>query len=135
MNWTMPYPWRSRSDSVRRINMSREPGNESFFCALRPIPRILSLQPRDYGSQVQIGEPRAGGESPWRVLPLVDNSLRPVYLAGYCRKAGGDLVGGETPCSPSGSRFAAVLREAYHSYEAWISVTRVRDVRIGGKVD
>src|SRR5215470_3830414 len=44
MNWTMPYPCRSRSDSVRRINMSSEPGNESFFCALRPIPRILSLQ-------------------------------------------------------------------------------------------
>ena len=44
MNWTIPYPCRSRSDSVRRINMSSEPGNESFFCALRPIPRILSLQ-------------------------------------------------------------------------------------------
>src|SRR5258705_11910251 len=57
MNWTMPYPWRSRSDSVRRINMSSEPGNESFFCALRPIPRILSLRRRDYPSQVQIGEP------------------------------------------------------------------------------
>src|SRR5580692_7820511 len=57
MNWTMPYPWRSRSDSVRRINMSSEPGNESFFCALRPIPRILSLLRRDYASQVQIGEP------------------------------------------------------------------------------
>src|SRR6266404_4320456 len=57
MNWTMPYPWRSRSDSVRRINMSSEPGNESFFCALRPIPRILSLRRRDYASQVQIGEP------------------------------------------------------------------------------
>src|SRR5712692_10005677 len=57
MNWTMPYPWRSRSDSVRRINMSSEPGNESFFCALRPIPRILSLPRRDYASQVQIGEP------------------------------------------------------------------------------
>src|ERR1035438_9952425 len=56
MNWTMPYPWRSRSDSVRRINMSSEPGNESFFCALRPIPRILSLRRRDYASQVQIGE-------------------------------------------------------------------------------
>src|SRR4051794_40970658 len=54
MNWTMPYPWRSRRDSVRRINMSREPGNESFFCALRPIPRILSLQRRDDASQVQI---------------------------------------------------------------------------------
>jgi hypothetical protein len=40
----MPYPCRSRSDSVRRINMSSEPGKESFFCALRPIPRILSLQ-------------------------------------------------------------------------------------------
>src|SRR5712692_5948098 len=57
MNCTMPYPWRSRSDSVRRINMSSEPGNESFFCALRPIPRILSLRQRDYASQVQIGEP------------------------------------------------------------------------------
>src|SRR5438093_5200742 len=57
MNWTMPYPWRSRSDNVRRINMSSEPGNESFFCALRPIPRILSLRRRDYASQVQIGEP------------------------------------------------------------------------------
>src|SRR5882762_6532095 len=57
MNWTMPYPWSSRSDSVRRINMSSEPGNESFFCALRPIPRILSLRRRDYASQVQIVEP------------------------------------------------------------------------------
>ena len=57
MNWTMPYPWRSRSDSVRRINMSSGPGNESFFCALRPIPRILSLRRRDCASQVQIGEP------------------------------------------------------------------------------
>src|SRR5262249_39365787 len=56
MNWTMPYPWRARSDSVRRINMSSEPGNESFFCALRPIPRILSLRRRDYLSQVHIGE-------------------------------------------------------------------------------
>src|ERR1700731_2097891 len=53
----MPYPWRSRRDSVRRINMSSEPGNESFFCALRPIPRILSLRQRAYASQVQIGEP------------------------------------------------------------------------------
>src|ERR1041385_8501746 len=79
MNWTMPYPWRSRSDSVRRINMSSEPGNESFFCALRPIQRILSLRRRDYASQIQIGEPlapqddfgvltRAGCESLWRAL-------------------------------------------------------------------
>jgi hypothetical protein len=44
MDWTVPYPCRSRRDSVRRINMSSEPGNESFFCALRPILRILSLQ-------------------------------------------------------------------------------------------
>src|SRR5690349_10727392 len=36
--------------------MSSEPGNESFFCALRPIPRILSLRWRIYASQVQIGE-------------------------------------------------------------------------------
>ncbi|HSU33236.1 MAG TPA: hypothetical protein VLJ11_18565, partial [Bryobacteraceae bacterium] len=40
-----------------RINMSSEPGNESFFCALRPMPRILSLRRRDYASQVQVGEP------------------------------------------------------------------------------
>src|SRR5215472_2921765 len=52
MNWTMPYPWRSPRDSVRKINMSSEPGNESFFFALRPIPRILSLQRRAYPSQV-----------------------------------------------------------------------------------
>src|SRR5260370_35121858 len=37
--------------------MSSDPGNESFFCALRPIPRILSLRRRDCASQVQIGEP------------------------------------------------------------------------------
>src|SRR6267378_2848786 len=57
MNWTMPYPWSSRSDSVRRINMSSEPGNESFFCALRPIPRILSLRRRDETNQVKICKP------------------------------------------------------------------------------
>src|SRR5262245_23331687 len=54
MNWTMPYPWRSRTDSVRRINMSREPGNESFFCALRPIPRILSLRRCDDGVKFSV---------------------------------------------------------------------------------
>src|SRR5260370_18715677 len=57
MKRTMPQPWRSRRDRVRRINMSSEPGNESFFCALRPIPRILSLRRREYASQIQIGEP------------------------------------------------------------------------------
>src|SRR5580704_1697644 len=56
MNWTMPYPWRARSDSVRRINMSSEPGKESFFCAFRPIPRILSLRRRYCASQVQVRE-------------------------------------------------------------------------------
>ena len=44
----------------RRINMSSEPGSESFFCSLRPIPRILSLQGRDCASQVQIGAPSRG---------------------------------------------------------------------------
>src|SRR5579872_5682811 len=44
MNWAIPYPCRLRSDSVRRINMSSEPGSESFLCALRPILRILSLR-------------------------------------------------------------------------------------------
>ena len=89
MNWTMPYPWRLRSDSVRRINMSSEPGNESFFCALRPIPRILSLRRRDYASQVQIGEPSrrktisgvltgAGCESLWRALPRSTIGLGPI---------------------------------------------------------
>src|SRR5947209_8638632 len=53
MNWTMPYPCRSRSDSVRRINMSSEPGNESFFFAFRPIPRILSLASEARGSQAE----------------------------------------------------------------------------------
>jgi hypothetical protein len=57
MNWTMPYPCRARSDSVRRINMSSEPGNESFFCALRPIPRILSLWDEITRVKFQIGEP------------------------------------------------------------------------------
>src|SRR5260370_40847254 len=52
----MPYPWRSRRDSVRSINMSSEPGNESFFCALRPILRILSLPPRDYSTEYQGGK-------------------------------------------------------------------------------
>src|SRR5437762_13524891 len=97
----MPYPWTSRSDSVRRINMSSEPGNESFFCALRPIPRILSLRRRDYASQVQIGEPcaqddlgvltRAGCASLWGALPLATmatselnwrKALRAIRLSG-----------------------------------------------------
>src|SRR5438552_3481148 len=79
----MPYPWRSRRVSVRRINMSSEPGNESFFCALRPIPRILSLRQRDETNQVKICKPsrrktdfgvltRAGCESLWRAFPAVD---------------------------------------------------------------
>src|SRR5437660_3138916 len=63
MNWTMPYPWRSRSDSVRRINMSSEPGNESFFCALRPIPRILSLRWRDARVKFRLASPRAARRS------------------------------------------------------------------------
>src|ERR1035441_4299422 len=114
MNWTMPYPWRSRSDSVRRINMSSEPGNESFFCALRPIPRILSLRRRDYASQVQIGWPsvarwfraltRAGCE--WGALPLSTNRLRPISTGvkgqsarASGRQAGGDPVGREVAYS------------------------------------
>src|SRR5215471_9600920 len=59
MNWTMPYPWRSRRDSVRRINMSSEPGNESFFCALRPIPRILSLGDEITQVKFRLASPRA----------------------------------------------------------------------------
>src|SRR5215471_2048094 len=70
MNWTIPYPWRSRRDRVRRINMSSEPGKESFFCALRPIPRILSLRRRDYASQVPIGEPSRRKPERWGKLLL-----------------------------------------------------------------
>src|SRR5947209_3571442 len=79
MNWTMPYPWRSRRDSVRRINMSSEPGNESFFCALRPIPRILSLCDEITRVKFRLSSPprarrfgvltRAGCESLRRALP------------------------------------------------------------------
>jgi hypothetical protein len=83
MNWTMPYPWRSRSDSVRRINMSSEPGNESFFCALRPIPRILSLHRRDYASQVRDVDPaRQPG-----LLTREAASGSPVNISGSWRPA------------------------------------------------
>jgi hypothetical protein len=78
MNWTMPYPWRSRRDSVRRINMSSEPGNESFFCALRPIPRILSLYDEITRVKFRLASPRAArwfgaltrAGCEWRALPL-----------------------------------------------------------------
>src|SRR2546430_7641916 len=92
MNWTMPYPWRSRSDSVRRINMSSEPGNESFFCALRPIPRILSLRWRDARVKFRLARralapqddfgvlTRTGCESLGRVA-AVDNDSHPVRVS------------------------------------------------------
>src|SRR3984893_13873314 len=91
--------------------MSSEPGNESFFCALRPIPRILSLRRRDETNQVKICKPsapqddfgvlmRAGGE--WRALPLSTNRLRPISTGvkgqsarASGRQAGGDPVGRE----------------------------------------
>src|SRR6185437_13228917 len=87
MNWTMPYPWRSRRDSVRRINMSSEPGNESFFCALRPIPRILSLRRRDYASQVQIGEPSRRMRIAMARLAAVDNRLATSISTGLKRQS------------------------------------------------
>src|SRR6266496_5782787 len=37
--------------------MSSEPGNESFFCALRPMPRILSLRRRHETNQVKFCKP------------------------------------------------------------------------------
>lgn len=89
----MPYPWRSRRDSVRKINMSSEPGNELFFCALRPILRILSLRRRDYASQVQIGEPtrrKALRDFCWVGRTLLDsrcpreNSKRLTPDSGVC---------------------------------------------------
>lgn len=55
----MPYPWRSRRESVQRINMSSEAGAESFCCALFGIPRILSLEQRS--SRVKV----CGPESPY----------------------------------------------------------------------
>lgn len=92
MNWTMPYPWRSRSDSVRRINMSSEPGSESFFCALRPIPRILSLVRRDNACQVQN----------WRISRRKTISRRTISTGvkdqsarASGRRSGGDPVGRE----------------------------------------
>src|SRR5437763_17223832 len=93
MNWTMPYPWRSRRDSVRRINMSSEPGNEWFFCALRPIPRILSLRLRDARLKFRLarrafapqddfgGLTRTGSASLGRVA-AVDNYLLPISTGG-----------------------------------------------------
>jgi hypothetical protein len=33
----MPYPWRSPSDSVRRINMSSEPGNDVVLVKFRNL--------------------------------------------------------------------------------------------------
>src|SRR5215469_13121877 len=78
MNWTMPYPCRSRSDSVRRINMSSEPGNESFFCGLRPIPRILSLQGRITRIKFEAPFSRKHRESPGIGLAIscIEDSCR-----------------------------------------------------------
>src|SRR5438552_16134410 len=56
-------------------SLSSEPGNESFFCALRPIPRMISLRRRDYASQVQIGEPS-------RLKPTEASSSAPALLTG-----------------------------------------------------
>jgi hypothetical protein len=123
MNWTMPYPWTSRSDSVRRINMSSEPGNESFFCALRPIPRILSLRRRDCASQVQIGGPSRrktiSGAHARRMriamarVAAVDNRLRPISTGverqsarASGRQAGGDPVGREVAYTQLGKECA-----------------------------
>ena len=68
--------------------MSSEPGNESFFCALRPIQRILSLRRSDYASQVPVDGAsrrntiRGAHALPMRIamarVPAVDNSLRPI---------------------------------------------------------
>jgi hypothetical protein len=128
MNWTMPYPWRSRRDSVRRINKSSEPGNELFFCALRPIPRILSLQLREYASQDQIVKPsparwfgvltRAGCESLWRELLLFDKQATSNLTAGVkgqsarasSRQAGGDPVGREVADAPNWTRWSMITR-------------------------
>ena len=39
--------------------MSSEPGNESFFCALRPIQRILSLADDITRVKFKVASPRA----------------------------------------------------------------------------
>src|SRR5215472_8799598 len=101
MNWTIPYPCRSRRDSVRRINMSSEPGNESFFCALRPIPRILSLQhyrtPWRVIAAFQVtpclgGRPLIFGDSRTVVIGHIDNAAARAIL----KNGEGDLQRGKT---------------------------------------
>ena len=57
--------------------MSSEPGNESFFCALRPIPRILRLQDDITRVKLQVAS-CAACESIWQPLRLSTNRLRPV---------------------------------------------------------
>ena len=57
--------------------MSSEPGNESFFCGLRPIPRILRLQDEITRVKRQVAT-CAGCESIWHPLRLSTNRLRPV---------------------------------------------------------
>src|ERR1700754_2996263 len=100
MNWIMPYPCRSRRDSVRRINMSSEPGNESFFCALRPIPRILSLQPREYASQ-----------DPTGALPPSTSRLRPDRQPGTIHVERVVAYGEE--CRPDRERPVRVIRSEF----------------------
>src|SRR5437762_5708564 len=90
MNWTIPYPWRLRRDSVRRINMSSEPGNESFFCALRPIPRILSLRDEITRVKFRLSSPRPRDDS--GCSRALDANR---YGAGCrCREATSDLNSG-----------------------------------------
>src|SRR4051812_42292897 len=102
MNWTMPYPWRSRSDSVLSINMSSEPGSESFFCALRPIPRILSLRGRITPVKLKFVNPRATGGH------LHHPEIRGHRFGADHIQAAGNLDGGQigVESAPrSGSRF------------------------------
>jgi hypothetical protein len=80
MNWTMPYPWRSRSDSVRRINISREPGNEIvLLCLAPPYQEFLAYNDEIARVKFRLARPRAkdgsgcsraGCESVRRALPL-----------------------------------------------------------------
>ena len=120
MNWTMPYPWRSRRDSVRRINMSSEPGNESFVCALRPIPRILSLRRRDETNQVKICKTLAPQDDfgvltrarcEWRALPNCStlSDVQPLALVRYLWRVRAPPCPREGLCPPENDRGISCL--------------------------
>src|SRR5215471_4180730 len=88
--------------------MSSEPGSESFFCGLRPIPRILSLGRRGHAVKLRIANPLlkqrlpelldnlAGGgnvriQNDYRATSLLDAPLE-AESQGVARRSGGDSL-------------------------------------------